>query len=201
MVILNKELEPLVVPPKGWGVVKRQHKWSDFVGTLKAFAFMVLFGVPLLIPTIRNITFQPNAETEPTPLFAFLMIGFVISTIVTLCVINSNWNEPRLIALNECEDKAKAWECNVLQPYLEAKYGLKFPADTRLFSYAFYSYAYYDNRSMQVRVNGIGRRIDSTFAVSDMSYSHYYKQTEPEIWLEEVIQPQQVSYRALAPKM
>lgn len=199
MVILNSTLEVPQIPKMGWGIVKREHRKSDFIGSMRCFVFVLLFAGLMFIPAIHHIQLPTAENADPIYLIGFIIAGLIISVIVTLYMLNGDFNEPRYEAMSETRRLATAWEDDILQPYLAEKYGLKFMTGTKLFSYG-WTHAYYEGRSIQIRINGVQRDFDATFARDYGEMVYYYKQTEPEIWVEEVIQPDTVSFRTLPPK-
>lgn len=189
MVVLDKNLKAPETPDPTWGVVKRKHKFSDFSLALKVSLSLFLSLAVAFIPQLSEIPVANNNLGELGLFFLFF------TSIATLVTFSSACVKPKEEAHNLANARAMTWQRDVLQPYLEKKYGVKFYKGTNLFSWGWPS-AEYNGRTIEVAVRGIQEDRDCTF--SDMGHRIYIVSRDG-IRLEEVVRPQTVSFKAMNP--
>lgn len=190
MVVLDKTLTIPENPDPTWGVVKRKHTLKDFSLTFK-FLLVTLVSLALVIPSpISGITIVQGRLGD---IGMFFFIFFGIATLLSSCF---GFVRPAEEAHYLANRRANEWDKTVLQPYLEKMYGVKFYYGITLLSYAWPT-AQYEGRTVELRVHGITIGRDYTFA-KDRGHKTCAISRKG-IWMEEVIRPQAVTFKAMTP--
>lgn len=186
MVILDKNITIPTTPEPGWGVERRKLRVRDFRAFLFFLSVIIPLGIVALMPGSWDIAMAASSVGE-----FCLLLGCVLTlfSLFALGFAYSNRNEE---ACHQARAKSKEWQKNVLIPYLEKKYGMKVLTDN-LFGWN-YPYARIGNKSIKFALHGVEPERDYRFGES-----YWFRNfvVGSEIWAEEVIEPQKISFRPL----
>lgn len=186
MVVLDKTLALPDSPQTGWGVELRKLTIRDFRGFLIFLSLIVPLGVTASLPESSNIMLGHASLSE-----ASFFLGCVLS-FFSLFALGFAFSNRREEACSKARAKSKEWQKNVLIPYLEKKYGMTVMSDN-LFGWN-YPYARIGNKSIKFAFHGVA--IDTDYRFGE-SYSFRNFVVGREIWAEEVVEPEKVSFRPL----
>lgn len=177
-------------PPKDWEITPRARTLKDFRIVIGLSVFAALTVGLIALDAIFRFSFEGN-----------IIAAYVILIINVIFLIGS-LSDPGHVGREadmQANAKAREWQQNVLAPFLEAKYGIKFRYPLDLLTAWSNPCAIKDGRTIEVQVNGIEINLMSFFDPSlEDSFPGYPQfSLEDEVWLEEVIRPEKVSYRKL----
>lgn len=190
MVVLDKTLTVPENPDPTWGVTKRKHTFKDFnwtigVGMILMAALIIAFYPPVATRTFVNE--KPLAE------LGYMLTFF--SGLPFLVILHCALVRPAEEAYSDARAASGKWVNEVLKPYIEKKYGIKF-YNNPLFGWNFPS-GEYNGRTIEVRIHGVQQNRDYTFS-SDLGHNTY-KISKDGVWLEQVIRPEKISFKAMHP--
>ena len=191
MVALNKTVVTPANPPSDWGVECRTLKIRDFAFSIKV-AIASLLGVPVML---CSYSFTDFAVIQPN----FFAGGMSFLILLGIMALGSAWmksGEPVYEAVNDAVRRSKHWQTDVLVPFLEEKYGVKFQPYTDFFSLD-YAYASYQGRTFPVKLSGV--KSSYNYKYGEDNFFRSFKIVPDEIALEEIIHPQQVTFRTIPP--
>lgn len=190
MVALTKTVVTPADPPSDWGVEPRALKIRDFAFSIK-MALLALLGVPVMF-----LSYTTDAPASQPNIFGGAV---AFSIMVGLIAIGSAWmatGEPVYEAVKESVRRSKKWQTDVLVPFLEEKYGVKFQPYTDFFGLE-YAYASYQGRTFPVRLSGV--KSSYNYKWGEDNFFRSFKIIPDQIALEEIIHPKQVAFRTLSP--
>lgn len=194
MVVVDSSEKSLVSPPADWGVAKRSYVLRDFKA-LTWFTVLALMVSPLLfVPSLADFQFFVIND-KPVTVYDVSLFFFVPLVLGVLFSLYSAVHRPAEEALQEARSRSAHWQRNILIPFLEKRYGLKFK-DTNLFG-TFHPEAYYQGQLIKVRLtSGVTLDYSNTFDAD-----RYVKTftVEGDIRIDQVIEPEKVSYSRLDP--
>lgn len=170
-------------PPKGWGVVKRKYVFKDFKFSLNA----ALVG--LLLFAMGRAALHQEVALLGKPVYDMFYFFAAACGFFSLVGAWMAADNPRAEAHTEMREKRKEWLREEVIPYLEQKYDVEFLSYMSLFLQSARVRSNKEHRSFEVRIHGI-----HPTAREDGEYD---LEVEEDIWMEEMIQPKQVSFRAL----
>jgi hypothetical protein len=190
MGILNKATVAPATPPSDWGVERRNLTVRDFAFSIK-LAGIALLGLPLMIvPTLADF---PVFESRLSGLGSLILSMAGVVAIVAALIARGN---PISEAVKESVCRSKKWQTDVLVPFLEEKYGIKFCPDTNFFSLE-YAYARYQGRTVPVKLRGIKSYYN--YKYGEDNFFRSFKVFPDQIALEEIIHPDHISFRTIPP--
>lgn len=172
-----------VNPPKGWGVVKRKHTVRDFQFSLRtALVGLFSFSIARL-----SLHYEWGLAGKPVHDLFYSFAGTAaFFALFAAWMASSN---PSAEAKTQMRERRKEWiRANVI-PYLEQKYNVEFLSCMTWYAQSAHVRSKSENRSFEVRIHGIRPilREDDEFDL----------ELDGELWMEEVVKPKQVSFRAL----
>lgn len=191
MVALTKSVVTPANPPSDWDVECRTLKIRDFAFSIKV-ALLALLGVPVMI---YSYSFTDFAVIQPN----FFAGGMSFSILVGIMALGSAWmksGETVYEAVNESVRRSKKWQTDVLVPFLEGKYGVKFHPYTEFFGLD-YAYATYQGRTFPVRLSGV--KSSYNYKYGEDNFFRSFKIIPDEITLEEIVHPRQITFRTISP--
>lgn len=180
-------------PPQGWGVTPRKRVLKDFKFVIIWSFVTISLTVFLIAPQLFGV-YELGQDYRVT-----LYIALAILFFITL----AQFGDPGRVAREadvEADIRCKEWIKNVLKPFLEEKYGVKFTTGLGLYSWG-NPRAVKDERTIEVAIRGV-RVYRSSFIrdYDSATWGYLDVQLEDEVWMEEVIRPKEVSYRRLDPE-
>lgn len=190
MVALSKTVVTPANPPSDWGVECRALTIRDFAFSIKV-ALASLLGLPVML--LSNTTDLPANQPN---LFAG---GMVFTILVGVIALGSAWmktGEPVYEAVKESVRRSKTWQTDVLVPFLEEKYGVKFSPDTEFFGLG-YAYATHQGRTFPVKLSGV--KSSYNYKYGEDNFFRSFKIIPDQIALEEIIHPKQITFRTISP--
>lgn len=190
MVVVNEKLQAPDSPPLDWGITPRRHKVSDF-SLFWMFGGITLLFVPgMVFPSLASITIWDGLL-----LWEMSMGLFIPFTLFSLIVVLHGLSQPAAEAARQAEHKANIWQAQVMKPFLEQRYGVKFPVGEDLANFFSWPKAFYKGKTISVEIRGF-RSTRANFKFAPISHSAYI--VEPDkIRLSEVIIPEDISYKTI----
>lgn len=188
MVIANETIAQPENPPKRWGVEVRPRTLKDYRNVAIASLIFLIFVSLALIPSLPGGTY-----TAEDGIAFWVLSGFAgVVLMVTLGDPGRVNEEADALA----SKRAYAWQQEVLFPFLEKKYGIEIP-EQRLDSWG-WNRAYKGKRSLEFNPHGIVLEYDTFDTSSDRLNGGFYNITlNDDVWIEEVIRPDRVTFRAM----
>lgn len=189
MLIANDTTVQPASPPKNWGVEVRTRTLKDYRNVAIA---------SLIFLTLLFFGFSPgwlgvNLSTDDrVPFWVFSgMAG--IAVLVTLSDPGRVVAQADSIAARRSLD----WQQEVLIPFLEKKYGIEIPKQSLAPTWS-WNRAYKEKRTLEFNPHGIRFERASFNKNFDGTGNYFHNITlKDEVWLEEVIRPDRVTFRAM----
>lgn len=187
-----------ISPPKDWGVTKRKHNIKDFTAVFKFLALLVFGANMTFVPLLANIRINNAAESTITVsglgIATMIIAGIAILFFALPCALD----KPKEEAADECKNRGWVWRHEVLKPYLEAKYDLKFHKDGfYLLDYPYTLKAFQNGSTINLELRGL--EIGYSYEYGDLSSYYPTFSIEDDIWLEQIIKPKESQYIAMNP--
>lgn len=189
MRIASETIQHPANPPSDWGVVLRQRKAKDYLLTAVVVGAALLF---VLIFSWNPAWFGANLDN-------YEWLFYIFAAVWLFFLVTDTLHDPgnrKQQATQEAEDRFQDWYYQVLCPFLEVKYGVKFSTGP-IRSY-YKRKAYKDGQFITVRIKGVVFERNNFGGDVRLSYFHSVSMEE-EIWLEEIIKPNTVKHRAMEP--
>lgn len=186
MVIANEKIVQPASPPKRWGVEVRPRTLKDYRSFALALSIFLIFLFLIVSPGWFGVDLSKDSRLA---VGLFLVGPAGITALVTL-------SDPGRVlgAANDlARQRSYQWQQDVLFPFLEAKYGITIPEQS-LNSFG-WNRAYKDNRTIEFNPHGVIFENDNFVEGSDDRGFDNIRLTD--VWLEEVVRPDQVSFRAM----
>lgn len=193
MVVLDKTLTVPENPDPTWGVTKRKHTFRDFYWTI---GFGALLAMSLTLAFYPPLATLPAFNGKPIAELGYILTFFM--GLPFLVILHCAIIRPTEEAHYDARQASGKWVNEVLKPYIEKKYGIKF-YNNPLFGWNFPS-GEYEGRTIEVRIHGVQQDRDYTFTTSGCPVGHpTYKIAKGGVWLEQVIRPEKVSFKPMQP--
>lgn len=190
MVAVNTEVKQPESPPKDWGVTPRKRTPKDYIYVFIFSILTVLAAAYAYSPS----TFGSDIARADRP---WLWGLSAVLGCVTLFIFSNDPGGAYREADEIANEKSNAWQKDVLIPYLEKRYGITFRSEGSLFGGWGFPMAYKDNQTIEVSIHGVKSERKSFDPQSDSVFRYFRNFEVTTIWLEEVIRPDQIRFRAL----
>lgn len=189
MVIANETIALPENPPHRWGVEVRSRTLKDYRNV--AIASLIFLALLFFAVSPGWLGVDLSVDNR-VPFWVFGgMAG--IAVLVTL-------SDPGAVVAEadyEAARRSSKWQQEVLIPFLEKKYGIEIPENSLAPSWG-WSRAYKDKRTLEFNSHGIRFERDSFNKSFDGTGRYFHNITlKDDVWLEEVIRPDRVTFRAM----